>query len=80
MAGTVSKNIYSSLPSHPEKVQIAVATPDRGYRDLRIENVLTDEHDDDVRLKKGAQVEVTVTAERKTSAAAINEDSQPARR
>jgi len=35
------------------------------YRDLRIENSLTGEHGDDVRLKTGAHVEVTVTAEPK---------------
>jgi hypothetical protein len=37
--------------------------PDRRYRDLRIENVLTDEHGDDVKLKKGAHVEVTVASD-----------------
>jgi len=34
------------------------------FPDLRIENALIDEHGDDVKLKKGAHVEVTVTAER----------------
>jgi hypothetical protein len=43
--------------------------PDVHYRDLRIENTLTDEHGDEVKLKKGAHVEVTVTANR----LAINE-------
>lgn len=63
--GTVDKIIRSPGPSRPEKAQIAV--DDRGdrYRHLRIENALTDEHGDDVRLKKGAHVEVTVTAEPK---------------
>jgi hypothetical protein len=46
----------------PEKAQISIAG-DYGYRDLRIENSLTDEHGDEVKLKKGAHVEVTVTAE-----------------
>jgi hypothetical protein len=46
----------------PEKAQIAVVGAPRPYRDLRIENTLTDEHGDDVRLKKGAHVEITVTA------------------
>jgi hypothetical protein len=40
--------------------QIAVDGADHGYRDLRIENTLTNEHGDDVKLKKGAHVEVTV--------------------
>jgi hypothetical protein len=47
----------------PEKAQIAVDGADHRYRNLRIENTLTDEHGDDVRLEKGAPVEVTVTAE-----------------
>ncbi len=62
MPGTVHKIIPSPRPSQPEKAQIAVDGADHRYRDLRIENTLTDEHGDDVRLKKGADVEVTVTA------------------
>jgi hypothetical protein len=60
--GTVKKIIPPPRPSQPEKAQIAVEGADRQYRDLRIENTLTDENGDDVRLKKGAHVEVTVTA------------------
>jgi hypothetical protein len=63
MPGTVDKIIPSPGPSQPEKAQIAVKEADHGYQDLRIENTLNDENGDDVRLKKGAQVEVTVTAE-----------------
>jgi hypothetical protein len=60
--GTVKKIIPPPRMNLPEKAQIAVAGAPRQYRDLRIENTLTDEHGDDVRLKKGAHVEVTVTA------------------
>ena len=63
MPGTVDKIIPSARPSQPEKAQIAVDGADRGFRDLRIGNTLTDEHGDDVSLKKGAHVEVTVTAQ-----------------
>jgi hypothetical protein len=66
MPGTVDRIIPSPVPSQPEKAQIAVDGADPGYRDLRIENTLTDEHGDDVKLKKGAHVEVTVIAEPKT--------------
>jgi hypothetical protein len=62
MSGTVDKIIPSPRPSQPEKAQIAVDGADHRHRDLRIENTLTDENGDDVRLKKGAHVEVTVTA------------------
>ena len=63
MPGTVDKIIPSRSPSQPEEAQIAVEGADSQKQDLRIENTLTDEHGDDVRLKKGAPVEVTVTAE-----------------
>ena len=62
LPGTVDKIIPSSGPSQPEKAQIDIEWADRGYRNLRIENSLTDEHGDDVKLKKGAHVEVTVAA------------------
>lgn len=65
MRGTVHKIIPSPSPTQPEKAQIVVDGADRGYRDLRIENTLTDENEDDVSLKKGAHVEVTVTAQPK---------------
>jgi hypothetical protein len=61
MPGTVEKIILARPPSQPEKAQIAVEGADHRYRDLRIENLLTDEHGDDVKLKTGAHVEVTVT-------------------
>jgi hypothetical protein len=66
LPGTVDKIIPSSCPSQPEKAQISVGGADRGYQNLRIENMLTDEHGEDVRLKKGAHVDVTVTAGPKT--------------
>jgi hypothetical protein len=59
MPGTVAKIIPSSLLSQPEKAQIAVDGADHEYQILHIENTLTDEHGNDVRLEKGASVEVT---------------------
>jgi hypothetical protein len=67
MPGTVDKIIPPPRPSQPGKAQIAVEGADRRKQDLRIENTLTDEHGDDVKLKKGAHVEVTVAAEPKAS-------------
>jgi len=72
MPGTVDKIISSPGPGQPEKAQIAVGEADHGYQDLRIENTLTDENGDDVRLEKGAHVEVTVTTE---PVAGTNKDS-----
>jgi hypothetical protein len=65
MSGTVDKIIPSPRPGQPEEAQIAVEGAGHKYQDLRIENTLTDEHGDDVRLKKGAHVDVSVTAEPK---------------
>jgi hypothetical protein len=64
MPGTVAKIIPPRL-NQSEKAQITVDLTDHRHRDLRIENTLTDEHGDDVRLKKGAHVAVTVAAEPK---------------
>jgi hypothetical protein len=62
MPGTVDKIIVSSRLGQPEKVQIGVDGAEAGYRDLRIENILVDEHGDDVSLKNGAPIEITITA------------------
>lgn len=67
MPGAVDKIIPSRSPSQPEQAQIAVDGADHRHRDhLRVENTLTDEHGDDVKLKIGTHVQVTVTAESKT--------------
>jgi hypothetical protein len=69
MPGTVDKIIPSPSPSQPGQAQIGVEGADSQKQDLRIENTLTDEHGDDVKLKKGAHVEITVTAEPTASTA-----------
>jgi hypothetical protein len=65
MPGTVDKIIPPPRPRKQEKAQIAVDGARRPHRDLRIANVLLDENGDDVKLKKGARVEVTVTSQPK---------------
>ena len=65
LPGTVEKIIPSPRPSEPEKAQIAVKDGDDLYKEIRIENVLQDEHGNEVALKKGAEVEVTVEADKK---------------
>jgi hypothetical protein len=59
--GTVDK-IIPPRPSRPEKAQTAVDRADHRHRDLRIRNSLTNENGDEVQLKKGAHLEVTVAA------------------
>jgi uncharacterized protein YfaS (alpha-2-macroglobulin family) len=63
LPAVVEKIIKSPHPSVPEKAQIAVEGADHLYREIRIENTLTDENGRKVGLKPGAQVEVTVEAE-----------------
>jgi hypothetical protein len=63
LPGTVEKIIKSPFPSESEKAQIAVEGADHLYKEIRIENTLTDEHGDKVQLKPGAEVKVTVEAE-----------------
>jgi hypothetical protein len=62
LPGTVEKIIKPVQPRESEKAQIAIEGADDLYREIRIENSLTDENGDEVRLKKGAEVEVTVEA------------------
>ncbi len=62
LPGTVERIIKPSSPSEPEKAQISISGADDLYREIRIENSLIDENGDTVRLKKGAEVEVTVEA------------------
>ena len=62
LPATVEQVIQSSRVRMPEKVEISVQGADELYQEIRIENTLTDEHGDEVRLKEGAVVEVTVEA------------------
>jgi hypothetical protein len=61
MPALVEKIIKSPF-GEPDKAQIAVESADHLYREIRIENTLTDENGNRVELKPGAEVEVTVAA------------------
>jgi hypothetical protein len=63
LPGTVEQIIPPPFPGIPEKAEIAVEGADALYQEIRIDNTLIDKHGDEVRLKKGAHVEVTVEAE-----------------
>jgi hypothetical protein len=65
LPGTVEKIIPSPDPREPEKAQINIEEADHLYKEVRIENSLTDEEGNKVKLKEGAQVEVTVEANAK---------------
>ncbi|MGA6982582.1 MAG: hypothetical protein WCC95_06895 [Candidatus Sulfotelmatobacter sp.] len=63
LPATVEKIIKPPFPNGSEKAQISVEGADHLYRELRIENTLIDENGEKVRLKPGAEVEVTIAAE-----------------
>lgn len=63
LPGTVEKIIESRYTGEPEKAEIAVEGADPLYKEIRIENTLQDERGKEVKLKPGAEVEVTVEAE-----------------
>jgi hypothetical protein len=62
LPGKVEKIIESTHPDEPETAEISIEGADTLYQEIRIENSLTDENGNEVRLKKGADVDVTVEA------------------
>ena len=58
----VEKIIESAHPGEPEKAQISVQGADSLYDEIRIKKSLTDEKGNEVRLKKDAEVEVSIEA------------------
>jgi hypothetical protein len=63
MGGRVEKVIKPLVPSEPEKAQISVDDADTLYRELRVENVVTDDKGGKARLKPGAEVDVIIEAD-----------------
>jgi hypothetical protein len=72
LVGTVEKIIKPRVPSEPERAQIVVEGADHLYKELRIENTLTDAGGNEVQLKPGAKVDVTVKAEPQAVTGTIN--------
>jgi hypothetical protein len=75
LPATVEKIIKPPTPNVPEKAQISVEGADRLYRELRIENTLVGENGEKVRLKPGAEVEVTIAAEKDDLASSLGQDT-----
>lgn len=71
LPGTVEKIIQSPIPTEPEKAQIGLDGADHLYREIRIDNRLTDQEGQEVHLKPGAEVQVTVTADEEATTANI---------
>ena len=62
LPGTVEKIIPSIHPGDPEKAQITVEGAEDLYREIRVDNTLQDAAGQPVKLKKGAEVDVTIEA------------------
>jgi hypothetical protein len=62
LPGVVEKIIPPIVDSEPEKAQVKVETADHLYRELRVDNALTDQEGKKVGLKVGAEVDVTIEA------------------
>ena len=63
LRGKVQKVLKPILPLELEKAQISVDEADELYREIRVENALTDENGERVRLKPGAEVNVILEAD-----------------
>lgn len=61
--GTVQKVIKPNFDHEKEKAEIAIEEADELYREIRVENILTDGDGREVRLKPGAEVDVVVEAD-----------------
>jgi len=62
LPGTVDKVIPSPDPAEPDQAHIVVEGGKPLYREIRIDNTLLNGKGQEVELKPGAQVDVTVEA------------------
>jgi len=77
LPGKVEKIIPGPVPAIPDKAQIAVEGADHLYKEIRVENTLEDENGKPVSLKPGAEVEVTIEAEKHATEPKNSSDSEP---
>lgn len=77
LPGRVEKVIRPHPESgEPEKAQISVLGADHLYKEIRVPNRLIDDNGEKVKLKPGAEVDVTIEAEpAKHTVAAKDEES-----
>lgn len=63
LSGTVKKIIKPAGADEQEKVEIDIHEAEDLYREIRIENKLTTENGEPVKLKDGASVDVIIEAD-----------------
>jgi len=74
LPATVEKVIPPSTSGEKEKAQIHLDNGEDLYKEIRIENELQKQDGSTVRLKKGAQVQVTVEADSNATIPAYGTD------
>jgi len=77
LPGKVEKIIPGLVPAMPDKAQIAVEGAEHLYKEIRVENTLQDENGQPVSLKPGAEVEVTIEAEKHATEPKNSDSKQP---
>ena len=63
LPATVEKIVQPVNPKNPEMAEIHIEGADPLYREIRVENILTDENDEKVSLKPGAEVDIVLEAD-----------------
>jgi hypothetical protein len=61
--GSVKKIIRPVLPNEPEKAEIQIDEADDLYKEIRIENVVSDEKGEKGSLKQGEDVDIVLEAD-----------------
>ena len=76
LSGKVEKIIPGVVSTMPDKAQIAVEGAEDLYKEIRVENTLKDESGKPVSLKPGAEVQVTIEAEKHATEPKKSSDSK----
>ena len=63
LTGTVKKIIKPYSPDEPEKAEVDIQEADPLYREIRVENVVTDDNGKKERLRQGAHVDIILEAD-----------------
>jgi hypothetical protein len=63
LPATVDKIVQPVNPKNPEMAEIHIERADPLYREIRVENTLKNDAGEEVKLKKGSHVDVTIEAD-----------------
>jgi hypothetical protein len=76
LPATVEKIVPPTNPKNPEMAEIHIDGADHLYREIRVENRLKNEAGEEVKLKKGAHVDVTIEADATATVPNNSKDSK----